>query len=145
MHYSQLKESKYLKQDDCGSGILVTISQLTQENMAKEGEPEDLKYVLHFEETEKLLSINSTNGQIIASITGEDDTDNWVGHKIVLYKDPNVQFKGKLVGGIRVRAPKNKAAAAAHTHSKLGKPLQKAPPNIPQDEPEAGEEDDVPF
>jgi len=44
MNISELKESRFLKKEDCGTGILVTISKVTQENVAKEGAPEDLKY-----------------------------------------------------------------------------------------------------
>ena len=105
---NDLKSSKFLKKEDVGEGVLVTITALTQENVAKEGVDPDLKFALHFKEFEKPLVLNSTNGQIIAQITGESDNieKSWVGHKIVLYEDPNVSFGGKLVGGIRVRAPK---------------------------------------
>lgn len=110
MHVSALKESKFLKRTDVGAGALATIRNLTQENVAKEGAEPELKYVLHFEEFEKPLVLNSTNAQIIAQITKEDDTDDWTGHKVVLYDDPNVSFGGKLVGGIRIRAARNQAA-----------------------------------
>ncbi len=76
---------------------------------------------MHFQEVDKPCVLNSTNGQIIASITKSEDTDNWAGHKIVLYDDPNVSFGGKLVGGIRVRAPRNVAP-----------PVQSAPSQNPQ-------------
>lgn len=113
MHISQLKDSKFLKKEDCTPPILVTIKEVTQENVAKEGAPQDLKWALHFEEVEKPLVLNSTNGQLIAQITGSEDTDGWPGKYIVLYKDPNVSFQGKLIGGIRVRAPKKGAAPPA--------------------------------
>lgn len=105
---NDLKTSKFLKRDDVGIGKLVTISAVTQDNVAKEGAPEELKFCLHFKELDKPMVLNSTNGQIIARITGvEDDIEvGWIGKKIVIYDDPNVSFGGKLVGGIRVRAPK---------------------------------------
>ena len=140
MHYSQIKESKYLKKEDCGKGILVTIQEVTQENVAKQGDPEELKFCLWFQESEKPLVLNSTNGNIIAQITGEEDTDNWAGHKIVLYHDPNIQFAGKLVGGIRVRAPKNQPAQPKPTPKPMPKPTSRPP--VPMDEPE---DDDMPF
>jgi len=31
-----------------------------------------------------------------------DDTDLWIGKKIKLYFDENVEFGGQMVGGIRV-------------------------------------------
>jgi hypothetical protein len=113
--------------------------------VAKEGAPEELRYCLSFHETDKPMVLNNTNGQIIAQITKSEETDAWPGHKIVLYDDPNVSFGGKLVGGIRVRAPRGQAAkAAAPTHGILGKPLAAAPLTVvpPPTEPE---EDDVPF
>ncbi len=52
------------------------------------------------------LCLNWTNLQLIARIANDENSDNWPGTKIVLYDDPNVSFGGKIVGGIRVRAPK---------------------------------------
>lgn len=103
---SDLKTSKYLKKDDVGDGVIVTINGLTRENVAMDGAEESMKYVLHFDELEKPMVLNSTNGQIIAKITGKtDDIEiEWVGKKIVLYNDPNISFAGKLTGGIRARA-----------------------------------------
>lgn len=135
MHVSALKQSKFITRADAGRGILVTIKEIFQENVAKEGAPEELKWCLGFNETEKPLVLNATNGQIIASITKQDDTDHWIGHKIVLYDDPNVSFGGKLVGGVRVRAPRAPAAAIAPTARPAGPrtpepaaPIQEAPP-----------------
>lgn len=107
MHVSSLKESRFLKRSDVGSGTLMTIRKLTQENVAKEGVEPEMKWCLHFDESDKPLVLNSTNAQLIAVITQEEDTDNWTDHKIVLYDDPSISFGGKLVGGIRIRAAKN--------------------------------------
>jgi hypothetical protein len=108
MNVNDLKTSKFLKKEDVGEGVLATISNLTQENVALDGAPADMKVTLHFKELDKPLVLNSTNGQIIAQITGvtEDIEAGWIGKQIVLYTDPNITFQGKLVGGIRVRAPK---------------------------------------
>lgn len=103
MKVSELKSSRFLKKEDVGDGTTVTISHVSQENVAQEGAPQELKWCLHFEETDKPLVLNSTNGQIIAKITGSDDSDGWGGKKIELYNDPSVGFGGKLIGGIRVR------------------------------------------
>lgn len=141
MNIALLKDSKFLKKEDCGPGILVTIRELTQENVAKEGAPEELKWALHFEETDKPMILNNTNGQIIASITGSPETDDWAGHKIVLFSDPNVSFGGKLIGGIRARAPKVKQPAAPMPKPAT-KPATKPAPVDPGPEPGA---DDVPY
>jgi hypothetical protein len=136
MHINQLKDSKYLKKEDCGQGILVTIKGLSEENMAMEGQPPEMKWVLHFMENVKPMALNSTNAQLIAKITNSEETDNWPGHKIVLYEDPNISFGGKLVGGIRVRAPRNQPP----------KPAPLPPTPIRGPEAEGGVEDSsIPF
>lgn len=108
MNLSDLKQSKFLKKEDVGQGVLVTISAVGQQNVAQEGAEPDMKATLHFHELDKPLVLNSTNGQIIAKITGKDEDieRTWVGAQIVLYNDPNVSYAGKLTGGIRVRAPR---------------------------------------
>lgn len=145
---SVLKSSKYLKKEDCGPGILVTITGCTEENVAKEGSPEELKWCLHFAETEKPMVLNSTNGQIIAGFVGSDNTDDWVNRKIVLYADPNITFGGKLIGGIRARAPRTPQAAPARP----AQPAPTAPAPAPAKEwpteagaPQTTDETDVPF
>jgi hypothetical protein len=103
---SDLGESKYLKQEDIGEGKLVTISKYELKDVSKDNDPTTEKYVLHFEELEKPLVLNKTNGQAIQRATDSDDFDDWIGKEIVLYVDPNVTFAGEVVGGIRVRSKK---------------------------------------
>lgn len=153
MNISGLKDSKFLKKEDCGNGILVTIRHVHQENVAKEGAPQELKWCIEFDEVEKPLVLNSTNGQIIAAVCGSQETDDWTGHKIVLFSDPNIQFQGKLVGGIRARAPRNQAPAkapAVHVAARQSRPPAAQPQPAPapaQQDPvqESTIEDDVPF
>ncbi|MFA5378118.1 MAG: hypothetical protein WC455_20365 [Dehalococcoidia bacterium] len=123
MNVGELKNSNFLKKEDCGRGLLVTIDKVEQVNVAKEGAPADMKWCLFFVEMEKPMVLNSTNGQLIAQITGSDESDNWTGHKVVIYNDPNVSFGGKLTGGIRIRASR---AATAKTR----------PPVVPVQPPE---------
>ena len=108
---SEMRESKFLKQTDVGRCALVTVDTCVQMNVAKEGADPELKWCLTFEELDKPLVLNSTNIQLCEQVFKSDDTDDWQGKRIVLYTDPNVSFQGKLVGGIRVRAPKPSAAA----------------------------------
>jgi len=136
---NDLKKSNFLTRHDCGRGILVTIRGYEQQNVAKEGAPEDMKYALNFNEVEKPLILNSTNGQIIAQITKSDDFDNWIGKQIVLYDEPNISFGGKLVGGIRVRAPRIPPAAPAPGQP----PPVSAPKQVLAEPPTVA--DDVPF
>jgi hypothetical protein len=131
MNINELKQSKFLTKNDVLTPVLVTMREVTPVNVAKEGAEADMKFALHFDELDKPLVLNSTNGQIIAAITGSPESDGWVGKKVVLYNDPNISFGGKLTGGIRCRAPKNQIVADA----KQGAPAPAAPV----------ESDDVPF
>lgn len=148
MHINQLKESKFLKKEDCGPGILVTIAKLTEENMAMEGEKPDMKWCVHFMEDVKPLALGSTNAQLIAAAVGSEETDNWAGKKIVVYSDPTIVFKGKVTGGIRVRAPRNVAPAAKEAPATAPKPATPATDPVPDSTAAPGEppsEDGVPF
>src|SRR5689334_6768650 len=137
MHISKMTESKYLKQDDVGDGKLVTVKSLKRQNIARDDEEPEFKYIMHFEEIDKPLVMNATNIQLCARACGSEETDEWVGQKIVLYTDPNVSYGGKLVGGIRIRAPKGQASKPAPA---------KAPSREDADERMAAEfSDDVPF
>lgn len=112
---SEMRESKFLKKEDVGRGTLATISGCQQHNVAMEGASPEHKWTLSFHELDKPLVLNSTNIQLCAQICQSEDTDHWTGKKIVLYTDPNVSYGGKLVGGIRVRAPKPSAVVVPPT------------------------------
>ncbi len=130
-----IRESNFLKRSDVGKGVLVTISGCSQENVAKAGAPEEMKWCLLFNEFEKPMVLNSTNAQLCAQALGSEETDDWIGKQIVLYDDPSVSYGGKLVGGIRVRA------------SRKSQPAQATPKPAPAPEPpqDPGPDADVPF
>jgi len=111
MRIGEMKDSKYLKKEDVGEGKLVTIAKIEQQNVAMEDQPPEMKWVVYFHEVEKGMPFNWTNIQLTAKAVGSEETDDWIGKKIVLYEDPNVSFGGKLVGGIRVRAVKKQVPA----------------------------------
>lgn len=126
MNINSIKESKFLKKEDCGRGILVTIREIREEDVGKDNDKET-KHCLHFIERVKPMVLNITNARLIAKILGTEETDEWSGKQIVLYNEPNVEFAGELVGGIRVRAPKKQVAQAPA-------------PSVEEDDP-----DNVPF
>lgn len=108
----EMLTSNFLKKEDVGTGVLLTVEGCIQKNVAKEGADPEMKWCLTFSDCDKPMVLNSTNIQLCKNIFDSDDTDHWVGKKVVLYTDPNVSFGGKLVGGIRVRKPKSSAVAA---------------------------------
>ena len=154
MNIDELKKSSFLKRSDVAKPFLATIDRAEFVNVAKEGAPEELKRCLYFKELEKPMVMNGTNLEIIAKITGDRDDDHWGGHKVVLYDDPNVSFGGKLVGGIRVRAPRTPVARVGATNVTVPQPARRPddpkpmgsflPPIVPTDQRavEAGEDID---
>lgn len=107
----EMMESKYLKKEDVGRGVLATVSHLERVNVAMKNEPPEHKWVMHLNELPKPLVLNATNIQLCERAFGSDDTDNWIGKQIVLFTDENVSFGKDIVGGIRVRAPRPQPAS----------------------------------
>lgn len=108
----EMMSSKYLKKEDVGQGALVTIAGVKKMNVAVEGADPEYKWTMSFQELDKPMVLNSTNIQLCAKACNSEDTDEWIGRKVVLYDDPNVSYAGKLTGGIRIRAPRNQPAPA---------------------------------
>jgi hypothetical protein len=125
----EMRESKFLKQGDVTAPVLWTVQGVEKVNVAKDGAEPDYKWALSFEESDKPLVLNATNIQLCERIFASDDTDDWTGKRVVLYVDPNVSYGGKIVGGIRVRAPK-----------KTAPPAKPAPPPVQE-----LTDDDIPF
>jgi len=104
MHINELGESKYLRKEECEPPIRVTIVGVKQENLAKDGEAPEHKFILSFKECKPLV-LNKTNGGRIAHVLGSPESDDWVGKTIDLFNDPTVEFGGNMTGGIRVLVP----------------------------------------
>jgi hypothetical protein len=110
-------------------------------NVALPSDPPEERFCLVFREDLKPMVLNTTNARLIAGITGSEETDDWHGHEIVLYNDPTIAYAGKIVGGIRVRAPKKQPARPAP-----GKATAPAPAPAPAPVEQAEDEDEeVPF
>ena len=112
MLISTMKPSKYVKKEDVGDGMVVTIGNMTNDNVAMDNQPAEMKWVMHFKEDINPLVMNWTNLQLTAKACGSEDTDNWIGKQVVLYNDANVSFGGKLTGGVRVRPAQQQTGAA---------------------------------
>lgn len=99
-------ESKYLKYQDLEQkDVVVTIQRVAQEILENQGQKQK-KWVLYFNELEKGLALNSTNGKTLIKILGTDEMNDWVGQRITLYEKDDVEFQGELVSAIRVRPKK---------------------------------------
>ena len=107
MRVENMTESKYLKQSDVDGDLLVTISKIGKVNLAKEGDDPEYKWAMKFEELQKPLILNATNLKRLTRACNSRETDDWIGKKVMLYVDPDIEYAGNVVGGIRVRAVQN--------------------------------------
>jgi hypothetical protein len=100
-------QSKYLAKGDFEDEQTCTIRGVKQENLAKDDQPEELRWVLYFRDApvNKGMVMNITTIRVLEQAFG-GDTDHWVGNKVVVYVDPNVSFGGRVVGGLRLRIAK---------------------------------------
>lgn len=106
MRLSKLFPSKYLSATDLdGRPLLVTITGVRQEEVG-----DSVKAICVFDELEKSIVLNVTNGRTIAAEYG-DETDAWRGKRVELYP-ARVPFRGEMVDAIRVRAPTRRLPAA---------------------------------
>lgn len=99
-------ESKYLKAADFPEPKLATIADFQKVNMAKEDQEAQYKWTVKFKEWPKAMVCNKTNLKRMAKIFDSENTDNWIGKKVVVFYDENVEMAGETVGGLRVRAAK---------------------------------------
>src|SRR5689334_5358853 len=103
MRISDLIASKYLTKQDFPTPTTLTIDKVVLENVARPGEQPCQKGVMRFREKPKGLPLNSTNLRRAERMFGTDETDRWAGQRVIVFHDENVEFQGKLIGGLRLR------------------------------------------
>jgi hypothetical protein len=117
MKKDDLWPSKYLKASDFPEPRALTIKRARLETLRnKDGEDE--KLVVYFEGEKRGFVLSAkVNFNSFVDITGEDDSDEWPGHTVVLYATTTL-MEGKEVACVRVRAPETKPAAKAKPAAK---------------------------
>ena len=111
MKISAAFPSTYLKCADLGGQPrIVTVRACVLEELGQ-GKDKENKPVLYFTKGPKGLVLNVTNAKAIAK-TYADDTAAWTGKPIEIYPT-QVEYKGDLVDGIRVRVPDVPATGAS--------------------------------
>ena len=101
------RQTKYLAKEDCDPDVLVTIAGMTLDDIERDDGKNDRRAILHFHGDLKPLVLNQTNKELLKEITGATTVGGVKNKKVVLYNDATIIFKGKMVGGIRLRAAKN--------------------------------------
>ena len=104
MHIDSAFPSKYLKASDLqGRNVTVKMGRVEQEKIGT-----DEKLILYFQGKEKGVVLNKTNANNVAALYG-GETEDWYGKEITLV-EAMVDFQGKSVPAIRLRAPPRREA-----------------------------------
>jgi len=127
---SDMIQSKFLRKEDFEEDRVMTIKGVKLEDMP--GDDGQQKWVLYFREEVKGMALNVTTIRVLEQAFG-DDSDHWVGNKVKVYVDPNVSFGGRVVGGLRLRTPKQ------------GPKQPPTPPPAQEKAVDDGFDDDIPF
>lgn len=103
---SEMIVSKFLRKEDFDDDQVCTIKTVKLEEVAQ-GET---KWIIYFNQHSKGMVLNITSIRVLEGAFG-DDSDDWIGKKVMVYVDPNVSFQGRVVGGLRLRPPKKQTPA----------------------------------
>ena len=103
MKFDELYPSRFLKATDLDKPLTLKIRDLEVQSLGGEGSEE--KPVLFFVGYPKGLVLNKTNAATIANIADSDDSDDWLGIKIELYRE-SILMHGERKACVRVRAPR---------------------------------------
>jgi hypothetical protein len=95
--------SKFLSATDVGNRkIRTTIVKVRKVDLRGSDGTNRVKFVLHFEHTDKPMVLNATNKNELVEKLSRKPAD-WIGALVGLYVDPNVIYAGKRVAGLRLR------------------------------------------
>jgi hypothetical protein len=95
-------KTTYLNAEDVKEPVTITITDVIPEKVGS-----DEKLVMYSTELEQPIALNKTCLMQLEEILQSDDTDDWVGHRVVVFNDRSVMFQGSRTGGIRFKTPKD--------------------------------------
>ena len=98
-------ESRYLKHQDLNDqDVVLTIQDVTREDIKEKDGTSKKKFILHFKELEKGLVLNTTNMNMLYKLLLSDDSDDWKDKRITLYVKDDIEMGGEIMSGIRIRS-----------------------------------------
>ena len=144
---SMYDQSKFLRAEDLTQDKVLRIKSVTEE-LVGQGADQQKKLVVWFTNSPKGLALNRTNNRTIRGAYG-DDVAGWIGKLIVVFPT-QADFRGRLVGALRVRIPPPKQAktsVAAPPAQESAKPAAATKPAPAASEPEADPDldDEIPW
>ena len=108
-----ISTGKYLKRESVtAEGEVHKVIKCVEEEINSSDGGSETKWILYLSDLKPLI-MNATNiRRAVAAFGGDSETDNWHGRQIVVYDDDSVEFGGKVVGGVRLRAVPAKSKKA---------------------------------
>ena len=105
MRKNEAYPSRYFKAKDYPEDWTLTVEiEMARLESFENGKSKSEKLVAYFRRQKSGLVCGPVLFDQIADVTGEDDSDNWKGHRVTLFRD-TTQFQGQDTPCIRVRAP----------------------------------------
>lgn len=96
-------KSDFLAKEDVGEdGRNLTIAGFDKRMVGREADAEE-KFVILWEEDMKPLTLNKTNKNKLKALFGDVDSKELRGKVINVYNNPDIEFGGEIVGGVRIR------------------------------------------
>ena len=103
MYFDQMKESPFLSWfDSTEGGEAVTISHYEKVEIERTDGDKEIKWAVYFQEKEKALLLNNTNRKMLGQLFN-GQVEQSIGQKITLYYRDDIEFKGELTKGLRLR------------------------------------------
>ena len=112
---SNYDKSRFFKADDLDGDRKLRIKGVTEE-LVGAGAEKEKKLVVWFTNDERGLVLNRLNNRTLRGAFG-DDTAGWTGKVIIIFA-MDVEMRGKMVPGLRVRIPPPKHGGPAEVTTK---------------------------
>jgi hypothetical protein len=141
---SSYDQSKFFRAEDLKEEKLLKIKGVTEE-MVGQGADQSEKLVVWFTNSNKGLALNRTNNRTIRGAYG-DDVAGWTGKLIVVFPT-QADFRGRLVGALRVRIPikKNPNVTTGPQTAKSAATTKPAPTQEPEPDEDLDLDDEIGF
>jgi hypothetical protein len=122
---------KFLKREELTeAGSTHTVVSVEQQELSLGDGNTESKWVLALSDLKPLI-LNATNIRRAVGAFGSSETDDWIGQSIVAYDDPEIEFGGKIVGGVRLRAVPKPRPKSVKTAGGASRSTEKTGTDIP--------------
>lgn len=105
-HWKKLTNPDYIgaySMPSDGTDVVLTISEVKKQTVVGAGGRKELCTIAHFKENSKPMILNRTNCKVITAIYKTPYVEEWAGKKIQIYVDHNIEVKGEIIEGLRIR------------------------------------------